>query len=62
MITATCPNCNANAEFRERSQTWTESHGERCYEEWLECQICYAPCTDKELAEANKEEKWNTHE
>lgn len=63
MTTANCPNCGAEAEFKSMDAHLIETHGLDCgpyeefHDEWLVCQECDAPCTDKELTEANKEEE-----
>ncbi len=56
-----CPNCGKEADFREHSGSFTETHGLDCgpyetwTESWLTCSECGAKTDDRELREAQPE-------
>ncbi len=39
---SSCPRCGADAGYWDHEHSWTEPHGEDCYQRWLVCKACGA--------------------
>ncbi len=52
---SSCPTCGKDAGYFDREHSWTEPHGEDCYQRWLVCKACGAETDDDELIAIRRE-------